>query len=156
MKNHMFTSGSPDYTKDLGRKLASQLSQGDVIGLQGELGGGKTTFVQGLSEGLHLNKGYAVSSPTFTLVNEYPCQEGGALFHMDFYRLTNPLEAQTLGLDQYFRGQGICVVEWFEKAKTALPKDFLEIQFSWVSENARNISMLAHGPRSQEILLSFF
>lgn len=155
MKNHTFTSDSPDYTKDLGRKLASRLSQGDVIGLQGELGGGKTTFVQGLSEGLHLKEGFHVSSPTFTLVNEYPCKEG-MLFHMDFYRLANPLEAQTLGLDQYFRGQGICVVEWFEKAQSALPKDFLEIQFLWVSENNRNIHMLAHGPKSQKILSSFF
>ncbi len=142
-------------TQKFAQELSSFLKKGDILGLQGMLGSGKTTFVQGLAQGLQILKDCTVSSPTFALVHEYSCLEM-PLFHMDFYRLSQALEAETLGLDLYFQGQGVCVIEWFEKAQALLPQDFLELRFQVVSENTRDIHMIAHGPRSHEILSNFF
>ncbi|MBI3019591.1 MAG: tRNA (adenosine(37)-N6)-threonylcarbamoyltransferase complex ATPase subunit type 1 TsaE [Deltaproteobacteria bacterium] len=146
---------NPLSTQKLAQELSSFLKKGDILGLRGNLGSGKTTFVQGLARGLKILNGYAVSSPTFAFIHEYACSEI-SLFHMDFYRLSQDLEAETLGLDLYLQGQGICAIEWFEKAQALLPKDFLELEFQGVSENTRDIHMIAHGPRSQKILSNFF
>ena len=145
-------------TKNLAQELSLFLKKGDILGLKGNLGSGKTTFVQGLAHGLQILTGYTVSSPTFAFIHEYSCAKV-PLFHMDFYRLSESSHAQTLGLDHYLQGQGICAIEWFEKAEDLLPQDFLEIKFQWdvgVSENTRDIHMIAHGPRSKEILSNFF
>jgi len=147
MENQNFVTKNSEETKALAKKLALHLRRGDVIGLRGELGSGKTTFVQGLSEGLHILEGYRALSPTFTLINEYPCHSI-SLFHMDFYRLEKEAEVETLGFDSYF-GVGVCVIEWFEKAPQVLPLDFLEIQFQWISESVREICFVSHGDRSQ-------
>lgn len=145
----------PRSTQKLAQELSSFLEKGDILGLRGNLGSGKTTFVQGLAQGLKILNGHAVSSPTFALIHEYSCSKT-PLFHMDFYRLSQDSEAETLGLDLYLQGQGICAIEWFEKAQALLPKDFLEIEFQVASENTRDIHMIAHGPRSQKILSNFF
>src|SRR3989338_560633 len=103
---------NPAKTQELAQVLSSFLQKGDVLGLRGNLGSGKTTFVQGLAQGLKILNGRAVSSPTFAFIHEYSCSEI-SLFHMDFYRLAQDSEAQTLGLDLYLQGQGICAIEWF-------------------------------------------
>ena len=145
---------NPAKTQELAQVLSSFLKKGDILGLKGNLGSGKTTFVQGLAQGLKILPGYTVSSPTFAFIHEYSCATT-SLFHMDFYRLSQGVEAETLGLDLYFQ-EGVCAIEWFEKAQAFLPRDFLEIQFQRTSENARDIHMIAHGLRSQEILSNFF
>ena len=155
MKTVLRRLESPDQTQKLAQELSSFLKKGDVLGLRGSLGSGKTTFVQGLAQGLKILDGRTVSSPTFAFIHEYSCSKA-PLFHMDFYRLAQELEAETLGLDLYLQGQGICAIEWFEKAHALLPKDFLEIEFQVASENTRDIHMIAHGPCSQKILSNFF
>ena len=151
MKNQLFTSDSDKKTRALARELSSHLLTGDIVGLRGDLGSGKTTFVQGLAEGLQIVDGFRVSSPTFTLVNEYRCT-GTILYHMDFYRLENAWESETLGLETYFESRGICVIEWFERARNCLPKDFLEISFRWTGNDNRELHFSAHGERSQALL----
>ncbi len=155
MKSYTIHIEGPQNTQKLAFQLSAFLKKGDILGLRGNLGSGKTTFVQGLAQGLKILESHMVSSPTFTFINEYPCCGDTLLFHMDFYRLSHSTEAQTLGLDQYFQGQGICAIEWFEKAAELLPKDFLEIEFQAISEKARNIHMIAHGLDSQKILSNF-
>lgn len=98
-------------TRDLGRRLAGALRPGDVIYLDGPLGAGKTTFVQGLARGLGVSE--AVASPTFTLINEY----AGRLpvFHWDLYRLPAPADVRELGWDDYLAREGVILVEWAER-----------------------------------------
>ncbi len=100
---------SEDDTRMLAIRVAMQLKPNDILGLTGELGGGKTTFVQGLAQGLKISKDFMVSSPTFTFINEYPC-ENLFLYHMDFYRLKDSRDAESLGLFDYFFKNGICVI----------------------------------------------
>ena len=106
------TTRSESETATVGRELAATLSAGDVVLLYGDLGAGKTAFVRGLAEGLGVHRD-EVSSPTFTLVQEY---RGGrlALFHVDLYRLNDPRETDDLGLDEIAEG-GVMAIEWAEK-----------------------------------------
>lgn len=114
------TSHSPNDTFLLGQQLAATLRGGEVVALDGDLGAGKTHFVKGLAAGL----GYPgdVTSPTFTLVHEYP---GGRLplFHFDFYRLESEGEALRIGLDEYLEAGGVVAIEWAGKFPSLLPRD---------------------------------
>lgn len=151
MKYHELITKNKTETQTLAEKIAAHLTRGDILGLRGDLGSGKTTFVQGLARGLNIDSHYLVSSPTFTFVNEYPCATT-TLYHMDFYRLNHEKQAYSLGLENYFSNQGISIIEWFEKAHSYLPSDFLEIQFTWVSEDERKLVFIPHGDRSTAIL----
>ncbi len=133
-------SNSESHTKQVAETVAKLLQGGDVIGLQGDLGAGKTTFVQGLASGLHLKEGYVVSSPTFTWVHEYPCEKF-MLYHIDFYRLENSSDAYSLGLERCFDKNSIVVVEWFEKARDVLPENIFEIHFQWKDFQSRTIAI---------------
>ncbi|MGA3084829.1 MAG: tRNA (adenosine(37)-N6)-threonylcarbamoyltransferase complex ATPase subunit type 1 TsaE [Thermodesulfobacteriota bacterium] len=128
-------------TKQLGCKLASLLSPGDVIALRGELGAGKTCLVHGLAKGLGIEEGL-VASPSFSLINEYPGPL--PLFHIDFYRLHLEDEIQELGLEEYFDGPGITVIEWAERIRD-LPEDRLDISFIILDESRRQIQIKAYG-----------
>ncbi len=112
------TTASEAETADIGRALASRLSPGDVVLLYGDLGAGKTAFVRGLAEGLGIAAD-EVSSPTFTLVQEY---RGGRLplFHVDLYRLNDPREIDDLGLDE-LTADGVLAIEWAEKLPRPAP-----------------------------------
>ena len=116
---------SPAETEQAGEALANALTAGTVLALQGDLGAGKTAFTRGLARGL----GYpgAVTSPTFTIVNEY---EGGRLplFHFDLYRLGSADELWDIGWEDYLDRGGVCAVEWSERAEAALPRETV-----WVS-----------------------
>jgi len=117
-QNRTFISHGPEDTKAFGVSLAATLKPGDFIALDGALGAGKTCLAQGLAEGL----GYQgpVTSPTFTLLHIY---EGGRLplYHFDLYRLASPRELEGLGYEDYFYGDGVCVVEWAGLAPEYLP-----------------------------------
>jgi tRNA threonylcarbamoyladenosine biosynthesis protein TsaE len=128
-------------TEDLGHSLASLFRAGDVVALHGELGAGKTCLVRGLARGLGVEK-RLVSSPSFSLINEYP----GVipLFHMDCYRLGLEEEIQELGLEEYFDGPGISVIEWAEKIRD-LPEERLEISISILDESRRRIQIKGSG-----------
>jgi tRNA threonylcarbamoyladenosine biosynthesis protein TsaE len=113
------TTRSPQETAALGRELAARAAAGDVWALVGELGAGKTHFVQGVAEGL--GAASQVTSPTFTLLHEYT---GGRLplYHFDLYRLRSGEEALALGLEEYLDGDGLTVIEWADKFPPILPE----------------------------------
>jgi len=134
------TTKSPEETFELAREFAGDLSRGDVVSLTGELGAGKTRFVQGLAAGLGVPKGTYVRSPTFTLMNEYT---GGRmpLYHFDFYRLCFEGELCDLGLEEYFDGCGATAVEWADRFPKALPDFATSVDIRIVDENTREITI---------------
>ena len=137
-------------TQAIASRLAQHLQAGDVILLQGELGAGKTTFTKGLALGLGITRN--VKSPTYTLIREYT--EGRLpLYHMDVYRLEESGTAD-LGLEEYFDGDGVCVVEWPQFAAEDLPTEFLVISFQKSAEHddERTLSLTAHGSRYLDLL----
>jgi tRNA threonylcarbamoyladenosine biosynthesis protein TsaE len=125
-------------TQEFAAKFAKDLKASDVIALSGELGAGKTSFVQGLAKGMGINKNYYVNSPTFAILNIY---EGGkrSIYHFDWYRLTSENEVTDIGLDEYLDGKGISVVEWAEKFPNLLPARTIWIKLEMVSEDSRRI-----------------
>lgn len=135
-----FISNSSEETQKFAAEFAKKLKQGDIIALTGDLGAGKTTFVQGLARGLKLNKKYYVNSPTFTILNIY---QGGRLpiYHFDWYRLTSEPEAADLDLDEYFYGKGVSIVEWPEKFPALLPEQTIWIKLEVSGSSRRNISI---------------
>ena len=132
---------SPEETFELARKFASRLKAGDVLALTGELGSGKTCFVQGLAQGLGVPKGLYVRSPSFILINEY---RGGRLplYHIDFYRLSEPADVGDLGLEEYIDGDGIAAIEWADRFPGAWPERAHHIQFAIVDEKTREIEFV--------------
>lgn len=128
----------PEETKKFGEEWARKLEPGSVLALVGDLGGGKTCFVQGLARGLGVPKETAVTSPTFVLIHEYL---GGRLplFHFDFYRLKKAEEARHLNLEEYFEGEGVCVVEWADRFPKFFPETTLWIYFKILGEETREI-----------------
>ena len=140
-----------DATIDLGKKIGQQLTAGDVLVLDGDLGAGKTTFTKGLAAGLEIPD--IIKSPTFTIIHEY--QDGRLpLYHMDAYRLENG-GAEDLGLEEYFDGDGVSVVEWAEFVEDELPTDFLAIHFKRTDEdNTRILEFEPHGQHFDQVVKS--
>lgn len=141
-------SDSTEETIALGRQIGQLLRPGAVVLLKGDLGAGKTHFSKGVALGLGINE--TITSPTFTLINEY--QGRWPLYHMDFYRLGEPEEAIDLGVDEYFYGQGVCLLEWPEQILGFWPEQFLEITFQTINENGRRISLDARGRQYESLL----
>ena len=140
-----------DATIALGKKISKQLVAGDVLVLDGDLGAGKTTFTKGLAAGLEIPD--IIKSPTFTIIHEY--QDGRLpLYHMDAYRLENG-GAEDLGLEEYFDGDGVSVVEWAEFVEDELPADFLAIHFKRTDDdNTRVLEFEPHGQHFDQIVKS--
>ena len=147
-----FFSHSPEQTRRLGMRLGAFIQPGDVICLQGELGSGKTTFVQGLAVGWGSLD--AVSSPTFVLVNQYRRPDGGLFFHFDTYRLDSTPEAEELDLDAML-GSGPLVIEWPERMESLLPAERLWIKLNYVDEDRRELTFLPVGYRYINLLNDF-
>ena len=137
-----FISNSPAETEAIGRQLANDVDAGSVLALKGELGSGKTLFTQGLVAGLESNA--AATSPTFTIVHEYP---GGRLpvYHFDFFRLENRESAARLGLEDYFFSDGVSVIEWADRFPELIPEQARWISFETKSERQRIITLFHHG-----------
>jgi tRNA threonylcarbamoyladenosine biosynthesis protein TsaE len=134
-----FISNSPAETEALGRQFAADVVRGSVLALQGELGSGKTLFVKGLVAGL--GSGAEVTSPTFTIVHEY--RDGRLpVYHFDFFRVENQLALVRLGLDEYFFGDGVSVIEWADRFPESVPDQARWILFEIKSENQRAITLL--------------
>ena len=140
-------SGGPAETRKLGERLGRLLRAGDVILLAGELGAGKTTFVQGLARGM----GYAgsVSSKSFVLLGEYAGRV--KLYHADLYRLESPEQVQELALEEVC-SDGALAVEWPERAEGVLPPEHLQVQFEVTGENSRTLRLEARGGRARELV----
>lgn len=146
-----FISHSEAQTRRLGARLGELLEGGETIALQGELGTGKTRWVQGVGLGLQVRQN--VTSPTFTLVNEYPGRL--ILYHIDLYRINQAAEALAFGLEDYLYGDGVCLIEWAERVAEILPPDRLWITFHYLDDTKRRITMQAFGDRFQELLEQF-
>lgn len=143
-------SHSPEQTQRLGVQLGELAQAGDVFLLSGSLGSGKTCLTQGIAWGIGV-KEYAFS-PSFVIVREYYGRL--TLYHIDFYRLNSIGEIVDLGLDEYFSGSGVCVVEWADKGITVLPQENLLIRFSYISDTERSLSLEPRGERYSQLLKS--
>ena len=157
-------SHSSTQTQRLGMRLGELLTGGELLLFDGQLGTGKTTFTQGLAQGLGITA--VISSPTFTLLKEYPGQPrpdvsaihaypGPALYHFDLYRLDDPEEILELGFEDYFASDGVCVVEWAEKADLLWPAEHLRIRMKVMSETKRGLLFTACGEHYCTILRQF-
>lgn len=144
-----FFSRSPEQTRRIGMRLGEVLQAGDVICLQGDLGAGKTTFVQGVAHGWGSLD--SVSSPTFILVNVYRRGEEARLFHMDAYRLDSTPEAEELDLDMML-AQGPLLIEWPERIDGLVPDERLWIRFEHVDEEEREMQFKAAGKHYDDLL----
>lgn len=148
---HVVETYAHDRTVALGRALGRRLNRGLVLLLHGDLGSGKTAFAQGLARGLDVPEGVAITSPTYTLVNEYPGRL--SFYHVDLYRLPEPMDPDEIGLYDLFETDGIVAVEW---ARRLHPEDRpprrLELFFSVTGETARSIRIIAYGLDPTDLL----
>jgi len=137
----VFETENVDQTEELGQSLGKNLSEGDFIALTGDLGAGKTAFTRGIAKGLGIND--SITSPTFTIINEY--HGPIALAHMDVYRLKSLQELENIGFDDYLEGF-VVVMEWADKVKEMLPDDVLWIDFKVLENSCRQIRILSGSP----------
>ena len=140
-----FVSNSEEETEALGRRLGEILDQSTVVAFTGDLGAGKTAFTRGLAKGLDIPD--RVTSPTFTIVNEY---EGGRLplFHFDMYRLSSADELFDIGWEDYLARGGVCAVEWSENVAEALEGDCVRVDIRrGANDGQRFITMTEGGER---------
>ncbi|MEJ2600242.1 MAG: tRNA (adenosine(37)-N6)-threonylcarbamoyltransferase complex ATPase subunit type 1 TsaE [Anaerolineales bacterium] len=153
-----FISRSAEQTRRAGMRLGGLLQPGDVVGLEGDLGAGKTTLVQGIAAGWgSLDR---VTSPTFVLVNVYRRQDRAQsrrerrLYHLDAYRLNSEAEAIDLDMDALIEN-GPLVVEWADRISNVLPQERLWIAMHWVDTNQRDMMISARGRRFERMLIEF-
>jgi tRNA threonylcarbamoyladenosine biosynthesis protein TsaE len=137
-------------TEAFGRRLGGLLFPGAVVALVGQLGAGKTHLVRAVAEGLGLADGRVVSSPTFVLIQEYPARL--PVYHFDAYRLRGEAEFAELGAHEYFEGDGVCLVEWADRVRGALPAEHLRITLTVTGENSRRAAVEATGERYEEVV----
>ena len=129
-------------TQALGKRLSAGLRPGDVILLSGRMGAGKSEFARGVARGLGIVS--AVPSPSFTILNVY--DEGRLpLYHFDWYRIGDESELTDMGLDEYIGGDGVCLIEWHERAEDLLPETALEVLLSPQEDGSRIITLIPHG-----------
>ncbi|MBU5310828.1 tRNA (adenosine(37)-N6)-threonylcarbamoyltransferase complex ATPase subunit type 1 TsaE [Tissierella carlieri] len=136
-------------TKEFGIKLGNILKSGDIVCLNGDLGAGKTTLTKSIGLGLGVTD--YITSPTFTLINQYNGRL--AVYHFDVYRLENVDELYDLGFDEYFYGKGVCIIEWAEKIEKLLPKERIVLDIEKGKDiDERVIKITGHGNRYIDIL----
>ena len=145
-----YSSRSDRETVRLGRELGRLLGAGDVVALGGELGSGKTCFTKGLAQGLGVAPHVVVTSPSFSLLNEY---EGRVtLYHMDAYRLERLSDFLSAGMEEVFHEGGVAAVEWGDRWPEIFPDRTVTVTFRIVDETVRQIGLYAHHPDSVGIL----
>ena len=144
-----YQTTAPEETGRLGEELGRVLEPGDLLALVGGLGAGKTCLSQGVLAGLGVRG--PVSSPTFTIVNEY--QGRLPVYHLDVYRLENAGQLEDLGFEEFVYGDGVTVLEWADKVEELLPPEHLRIEMTAPEEeNTRLIRLLPRGERGRRIL----
>ena len=147
--DYKFTSRSEDDTRELAENIESENFPGMVICLIGELGSGKTAFVKGFAASLGLKDD--ITSPTFNIVKEYEDGEM-PLFHMDVYRLEETDE--TIGFNDYFKSNGVTIIEWADMIEDKLPEERLEIKFKVIDENTRVLVLTPYGQKYEDVVNS--
>lgn len=147
-----FISRGTEYTKRVGIRLGTLLKNGDVVCLEGDLGSGKTTLVQGMAAGWgSLDR---VTSPTFVIINLYRRLDGGQFYHLDAYRLKDAKEAEQLDLQGLIE-TGPLVIEWAERIEPALPADCLWVNLRTVDVDQRDLVFSARGSEYESLLVDF-
>lgn len=136
-------------TELFGERLGRLLEKGDVVCLNGDLGAGKTTLSKSIGEGLEVED--YITSPTFAIMNQYNGRI--PLYHFDVYRLEGWHQLEDIGAEDYFYGNGVCLIEWAETIQEYLPKDRLEIRLSFgINEGERALMLRAFGSRFEKLL----
>lgn len=139
-----YLSESDIETIDIGKRLGLILRGGDVVALSGPLGSGKTWFTKGIGLGFGIDPDEVISSPSFSLVNEY---EGRCLlYHMDLYRLDSLSDIISIGLDDYFNDQSVVVIEWAERSPEVLPFGYINVMIDILGDNKRSIDISSDNP----------
>ncbi len=124
-------------TLDVASSFAGSLVRGDVVALTGDLGAGKTVFARGVARSFGVNED--VTSPTFTLIHEYPCSP--PLYHMDMYRMESIDEIRNIGVEDYLYGDGVCLVEWAEKLGELYPAEAIHVHIKHLGGDRREITI---------------
>ncbi len=143
------TSQSVSQTLKIGKTLGKLLSGGEIILLSGTLGAGKTVIAKGIAQGLGI-KINQVISPTFVLLRVIKGRH--LLYHFDLYRLNNATQIQELGFQEYFYGTGVTLVEWPERLKILLPREFLKIKLTLKGQKMRLVKFIARGARYKKLI----
>jgi tRNA threonylcarbamoyladenosine biosynthesis protein TsaE len=150
MNSFTVVTHSEQETRRWGTRLARLLCGGEIIGLVGELGAGKTCLVRGVAAGLEVSKDAWIRSPSFTLINEY---EGRLpIYHIDLYRIGSREETEGLNLREYLYGNGVTLVEWFEHLPAEDVDEYLELRMTHAGGNRRKLNFIAHGERYERIV----
>jgi len=146
-----FFSHSAEQTRRLGVRLGAMLPVGTVLCLEGDLGSGKTTLVQGIAQGWGSTD--RVTSPTFVILNQYRRQNGMQLFHADAYRLAenDPFDLAILDVEQALEN-GVLIVEWADRLRDSLPKEHIWIEMQWMGPNSRHFILTPEGKQNTQIL----
>ncbi|QZY54268.1 tRNA (adenosine(37)-N6)-threonylcarbamoyltransferase complex ATPase subunit type 1 TsaE [Crassaminicella profunda] len=141
-------SNNEQKTYELGYKLGTLLKRGDVVCLTGDLGAGKTTISKAIAKGLGVDE--CVTSPTFTIIHEYMGHI--PLYHFDVYRIGEIEEMEDLGYEEYFYGEGVCLIEWASQIEDLIPKEHLWMHIKRIDENTREIEMTGNGQHFHEVI----
>ncbi len=146
------TTNSPRETKTLGKRIGKSLKSGSVLALNGELGSGKTCFVQGLAKGLEVPDNYYITSPTYTLINRYP----GRLpfFHVDLYRIEESYELEEIGFYEILDGKGVVAIEWADRINNNLTSEFIEARFKIIDDTTRKIFLITYGHACSNLIMN--
>jgi len=147
MNEFIFNSQSEQCSLLLGHAIGELIEAGDILALWGELGSGKTLLTQGIARGLGVGPEVRVTSPTFTIINEYSGRLH--LFHLDLYRISGPDELETLPWQESLFGNGVAVIEWPERLGRLLPADRWDIKLSICGEENREMLICAHGRKTR-------
>ena len=146
----MLISNNIEETINLGRIIGEGLNKGNIIALIGELGSGKTCITRGIARGMGISEEFHITSPTFTLINEYPGRI--PLYHLDVYRLSGSGDLEDLGYEEYFYGKGAIVIEWADKIKDIIPPDSIFVYLKYLGEKKREIKISYEGDNISEII----
>jgi len=147
---YQITTHSVKETKKLGEKIGALLQAVTVLALTGDLGSGKTSFVQGLARGLEVPNDYYITSPSYTLINEYPGRY--PLFHVDLYRLEDPVDFEDIGLYDILDDNYVVAIEWADRIRRELLPDHVTIKFEISGDESREICISAHGLKTVDLL----
>jgi tRNA threonylcarbamoyladenosine biosynthesis protein TsaE len=148
--NYQITTHSVKETRKLGKNIGACLRTELVLALIGDLGSGKTSFVQGLAEGLGVPDDYYITSPSYTMINEYPGRL--PLFHVDLYRLEEPVDFEDIGLYDILGDNYVVAMEWADRIPQALLPDHVKITFEISGDQSRKVFMSAHGANAVVLL----
>lgn len=143
------TTGSSGETEELGATVGSLLKPGSFLALRGDLGGGKTCLTRGVVASMAPQSVHLVASPTYAIMNCYPGDT--PVYHFDFYRLAGDDDIAELGFEEFFYGDGVCVVEWSERLAELIPDDVLTLLFEYAGDDRRLITITSSGQRSDNV-----